>query len=226
MKLFFSWVKLKILQLRDFSQNKLSWTPFFLKVEKPDGRRRPLPCFSVKLNKRDCLFWDWSWTNETLSQRETLTAGDIHYAFADRCQEARLLSALTEMSNFVVQPQKMNSANWIFRIDKTQTLISKSWCSVGTVKGYKQGTWGSYLSTTQIFSLSNYKKNISPYFNFWPQVSEVYPVQQYLIVCLLDEHRSCFLVKPRSQPPIVPEPRQAGLFHGEKLTLLQKGCEC
>lgn len=47
------------------------------------------------------------------------------------------------------------------------------------------------------FSLTDYKKKFSLCFDCRPCLSELYPVQQYPIVCLQDEHRNCFWVKPR-----------------------------
>ncbi len=55
----------------------------------------------------------------------------------------------------------------------------------------------SLSAPTQIFSLTNYKKEFSLYFDCCLWLSEVYPVQQYPIVCLQDEHRKGFWVKPR-----------------------------
>lgn len=49
---------------------------------------------------------------------------------------------------------------------------------------------------TQICSFTDYKKKFSLYFDCSPRLSEVYPVQQYPIVCLQDEHRKRFRVKP------------------------------
>lgn len=69
---------------------------------------------------------------------------------------------------------------------------------------------------TQIFSLTNYKKKFSLYFDCCPRLSEVYPVQQYPIVCLQDERRNRFRVKPRVDSQISHR-RQSGVSLADNL---------
>lgn len=151
-----------------------------------------------------------------------LTAENINDTLHTGVRKPGFCLLLWKMSNFVLQPRIMNPANWIFRT-KTKhgpsSCKSGSWCSVGRVHGFiKEAHEDLICPQTQIFSLNSYKKNFSPYFDCQPQVSEVYPAQQYPIVCLQDEHRSCFSVKPRLHSHASSTSLQTGLFYGDKLT--------
>lgn len=82
--------------------------------------------------------------------------------------------------------------NHIFASSTVRTLVC--WTT-----GIKQGTWGPYLAPdSNIFPHQLQKEVLSLYFDCCLRLSEVYPLQQYAIVCLQDEHRNSFWVKPRA----------------------------